>query len=152
MYLPHQINNFEITDGLNELYLTCIGSLKQKRPNEVEHSTSNKAVRTEISKQLSLDYKFSVLGSVNICPIISSTMILFFIYYIGIDFLRCILLYVIWQRSTRSQRYTCRDMVCLMVWDLLYVPSATSYLILLTKIELFWLVCLLYLWLFYLFI
>ncbi|XP_047980154.1 AT-rich interactive domain-containing protein 3 [Salvia hispanica] len=36
----------------NEKNLKSISSLKQKRPNEVEHSTSNKAVRTEISKQL----------------------------------------------------------------------------------------------------
>ncbi|KAL1561477.1 AT-rich interactive domain-containing protein 5-like [Salvia divinorum] len=36
----------------NEKNLKSISSLKQKRPNEVEHSTSNKAARTDISKQL----------------------------------------------------------------------------------------------------
>ncbi|KAG6419932.1 hypothetical protein SASPL_116446 [Salvia splendens] len=36
----------------NEKNLKSISSLKLKRPNEVEHSTSNKAARTDISKQL----------------------------------------------------------------------------------------------------
>lgn len=45
-----------------------VGSLKQKRPNELEQS--NKAARTDVSKQLSLDYNFSVIGYVRICPFI----------------------------------------------------------------------------------
>ncbi|XP_057776526.1 AT-rich interactive domain-containing protein 3 [Salvia miltiorrhiza] len=36
----------------NEKNLKSIGSLKQKRPNEVENSNSSKAARTDISKQL----------------------------------------------------------------------------------------------------
>lgn len=55
--------------------LRCVGSLKQKRPNEVEQS--NKAARTDISKQLSFDYKFSILSDVRICLILQIAILVF---------------------------------------------------------------------------
>lgn len=64
--------------------LFCLGSLKQKRPNEVEHS--NKAARTELSKQLSIDCMLVLLSFGCLCSTILQIVLTVFQFCIEVDF------------------------------------------------------------------